>query len=190
MDVKQKGRGLLAACLAVGCLTSVPTMVSAQPASSAKAAEGYQAHLGPTPVPDGVRSAIMGEGSVSATLNGQNLQVEGQFAGTGTTATEAFLMQGTGIGIPGPAMLKIGVTPDGKISGTAKLSRDQLAALRAGYVYVQVNSDKFPAPQGQLFGWLLPAHAAVVEGEPQLGRGFMPQGLGLKKPPPPRGRKS
>jgi hypothetical protein len=179
------GVGRAGLCLALCLAASAPAAVSAQP----KAAETYETDLGPTPVPDGIRSPIIGTGAVLAVLDGQTLKIEGQFSGIDTSATAAHLMRGGGIGIPGSVMSDIGLAPEsGKISGSVKLSRDQVTALRAGQIYVQIDSAKSPAPAGHLWGWLLPAHEKVAPGEPQLGRWFLPQGLGLKSPP--RGRNS
>jgi phosphoglycerate kinase len=49
----------------------------------------------------------------------------------------------------------------------------QVAALRAGHLYVQVNSEK--APNGNLTGWLLPPHPFAGEDVPVAGPGFLPQ---------------
>jgi hypothetical protein len=96
-------------------------------------------------------------------------------------ATDAHLMLGGGIGIPGAVMsnANLALDPSGKISGAVQLSADQVAALKAGRIYVQVNSAKSPAPAGHLWGWLLPVHAKAAENEPQLGSWFLPQGAGL-----------
>ena len=47
------------------------------------------------------------------------------------------------------------------------------AALRQGRVYVQVNSQK--APEGNLWGWLLPEHPFPGADVPEKGQGFLPQ---------------
>ena len=46
-------------------------------------------------------------------------------------------------------------------------------ASKAGYIYVQVNSQK--APDGNLTGWLMPPHPFAGDGVPVQGAGFMPQ---------------
>ena len=53
-------------------------------------------------------------------------------------------------------------------------------ALRDGRLYVQVNSQKGPAPDGNLWGWLLPEHVKAGQDEPQMGSWFLPQGEGLR----------
>jgi hypothetical protein len=165
--------GWLAACLVIA---------GAQ--STAWAAEGYETHLGHTGIADASMPAITGTGAVLATLNGRTLKVEGQIAGLNAPATDAHLMKGAGIGIPGSVMTDISLTLDnGVISGSVKLSKEQVAALRAGQIYVQINSTKSPAPAGHLWGWLLPVHEKAGEDQPQQGSWFLPQGAGLDAHP-------
>jgi hypothetical protein len=119
---------------------------------------------------------------VLTTLEGQSLKVEGQVSGLNASVTDAHLMRGAGIGIPGAAMPgALAVDQSGKISGSVRLTGDQIAALRAGQIYVQVNSQKSPAPDGHLWGWLLPVHEKAGEDQPQVGRWFLPQGAGLSR---------
>lgn len=186
MRFKMFGVAPVGAYLALCLAASAPAMTAAQP----RVSEAYEAKLGPTPIADGIRSPITGTGAVLASLDGQTLKIEGQFSDLAASATDAHLMRGSGIGIPGSAMADIPLAADngGRISGAIKLSRDQVAALRAGQVYVQINSDKSTAPAGHVWGWLLPAHEKAAPGEPQAGPWFLPQGLGLKTPS--RGRKS
>jgi len=190
MNFKQSGLRGLAWFLAIGCLTATPSALSAQPARGAAAVVNFETHLSPTPVPDGAPSPIAGDGWARATLEGQTLKVEGDYVLTGTTATEATLMKGAGIGIPvaGSVLSPVNLTPskDGKLSGAIKLSRDQVAALRAGALYVQVNSAKSPAPVGHVWGWLLPPHPKVVQNEPERGPWYLAQGAGLKASSTPR----
>ncbi|HWU53937.1 MAG TPA: hypothetical protein VN175_00460, partial [Rhizomicrobium sp.] len=69
----------------------------------------------------------------------------------------------------------LSVTQDksGMIWGSLELTRKQLADLKAGRFYVQINSEK--APDGNLHGWLLPPHPFPGEGVPVAGPGFLPQ---------------
>jgi CHRD domain len=169
-------RSWLAACLVVVCCWASPAVVSAQ-----SAGDSFETHLGHTGIADASMPTIMGAGGVLATLSGQTLKVEGQISGMNSPATDAHLMRGGGIGIPGAVMSNANLTldPGGKISGSVQLSADQVAALRAGAIYVQVNSAKSPAPAGHLWGWLLPAHEKAGQDEPQVGSWFLPQGAGL-----------
>ena len=44
----------------------------------------------------------------------------------------------------------------------------------------EINSQKGPAPDGNLWGWLLPEHKKAGQDEPIMGEWFLPQGKGLK----------
>ena len=152
---------------------------------TAHAAENYETVLGPAPITDATKLKVTGRGAAVAVLNGQSLTISGQFAGLAGPATDAHLMMGSGIGIPGSVMTDITVTmaADGKVTGTVNLSRDQAAALRNGRLYIQINSQVAPAPGGNLWGWLLPEHEKVGEDVPQTGHWYLPQGEGLKAHP-------
>jgi hypothetical protein len=58
-------------------------------------------------------------------------------------------------GIRGPAILDLAVTKAEKsaVSGTVELTPEQIADLRNGRLYVQIQSER--APDGNLWGWLL-----------------------------------
>jgi hypothetical protein len=60
------------------------------------------------------------------------------------------------------------------------LTKAQVAALREGRLYIQINSAKGPAPDGNLRGWLLVEHKKAGQDEPIMGDWFLPQGKGLK----------
>ena len=62
---------------------------------------------------------------------------------------------GPAVGVRGPALRSLEVTnaADGALRGTLELTDEQIAALRAGRLYIQV--DSAPAPDGNLWGWLL-----------------------------------
>jgi hypothetical protein len=87
----------------------------------------------------------------------------------------AKLYSGAGIGVPGPALLDLQLAGqnDGTFQGSFTLSTAQLAALKRGHVYVQINSQK--APEGNLWGWLLPAQPFAGPNVPVDGHGFIPQ---------------
>jgi hypothetical protein len=59
-------------------------------------------------------------------------------------------------GMRGPAVADLTVTkaPTGTISGNLNLTAPQVEALKAGRIYVQIDSEK--GPEGHLWGWLLP----------------------------------
>jgi predicted RecA/RadA family phage recombinase len=153
-----------------------------QAAQAEPAADAYETVLGPTPINHASMASLTGNGAVAATLSGDTLEITGAFAGLSAPATDAHVMLGEGIGIPGVAILDLTAVQAvrGSISGTFKLSRDQLAALRNGRLYIQVNSQAGPAPGGNLWGWLLPEHIKAGQDEPQMGSWFLPQGEGLR----------
>lgn len=146
------------------------------------AAAGYRADLGPMPLDDETKSVIAGRGEVTATITGDQLTVAGAFRGLPSNATAAHLLLSPAIGVPGRPIMDLTVTagPSGRISGTVRLARAQLQALRTGRLYVQVDSEKAPpgyswGPKGTLWGWLLPEHERVAQGVPQQGHWFIPQ---------------
>lgn len=142
----------------------------------------YETVLGPTPVNHATKATLTGEGGVVATLSGNSLKIAGTFIGLSGPATDAHVMMGEGIGIPGSPILDLAASTavNGSISGTFNLNRSQMAALRDGRLYIQVNSQKGPAPEGNLWGWLLPEHVKAGQDEPQAGSWFLPQGEGLR----------
>jgi hypothetical protein len=145
------------------------------PAFSPAWAESFDTRLSPSPLTDGTRVNITGEGQALVEWDGNILSVSGNFTGLASTATTAELYDGSGIGIPGPKGFDLSITPgtSGMIWGSLTLSRKQLADLRAGHFYMQINSQK--APDGNLTGWLLPPHPFAGEGVPVAGAGFLPQ---------------
>lgn len=147
-------------------------LLAAVPAS---AAEQFETRISPSPLTDGDRGNITGEGRVTASLDGAALTVSGDFHGLAGNATTAELYAGLGIGVMGPKAFDLTVTQgtSGAISGQVTLSRAQAAELRRGHFYVQVNSVK--AADGNLTGWLLPPHPFAGEDVPVPGHGFLPQ---------------
>jgi hypothetical protein len=161
----------------------------AQAALAAPATSAYETALGPTPINHASKTSLTGDGGVIATLSGDTMTITGTFEGMSGPATDAHVMMGEGIGIPGDPILDLtaGQGASGNISGTFKLNRAQLAALHNGRLYIQVNSRVGPAPGGNLWGWLLPEHVKAGQDEPQMGTWFLPQGEGLRAS---RGRRS
>jgi len=53
------------------------------------------------------------------------------------------------------ADLTVTTETSGSINGTIELTKDQIADLAAGRLYIQLHSQK--APDGNLWGWLLAA---------------------------------
>jgi hypothetical protein len=132
-------------------------VVIARPAQKGQNTETFKAHLSPVPINISMMSTIAGIGSLTATLQGKQLTIQGTFEGLHSPATTAQIHRAPK-GIPGPAIPDLGdltVTKaqKGTISGTLELSPDQISDLRNGRWYVQIQSER--APDGNLWGWLL-----------------------------------
>jgi hypothetical protein len=137
-------------------------------------ADDYASRLTAVAYDGAMRANVQGDGQVKATLNGNKLDVSGTFTALPSAATSVKLYSGPGIGVPGPAIGDVALTGglDGNFSASMTLDRKQLTALKQGHVYLQVNSEK--APDGNLWGWLLPAHAYPGDDVPEKGHGFLP----------------
>jgi hypothetical protein len=137
-------------------MAALLSLVSAIPAQNAQTAETFRARLSPVPINISMMSTIAGTGSLSATLTGKQLTIQGTFEGLRSPATTAQIHRAPKA-IPGPAIpnLELTVTKaeKGAVSGTLELTQDQIADLRNGRLYVQIQSER--APDGNLWGWLL-----------------------------------
>ena len=144
-------------------------------ASASAADQVFASRLTPVAYDGAMRANVQGDGQVSATLSGNKLTVTGSFTGLPSAATGAGLYSGPGIGVPGMPLQTLTLTgqTEGSVSGTVTLNAKQLAAFRQGHVYVQLNSQK--APDGNLWGWLLPDHPFAGVNVPEKGHGFLPQ---------------
>lgn len=134
-------------------------LLSLVPAGSAQIAqngESFRVRLSPVPISVAMMSTIAGYGSLTATLKGKQLTIEGTFEGLRSPATTGQIHRGPK-GIPGPAVADLNLTvtkaEKGAVSGTLELTPDQIADLRNGRLYVQIQSER--APDGNLWGWLL-----------------------------------
>lgn len=136
----------------VAALLSVALLVAG---AAAQAPTVYKARLGITPVDANNQPFVSGSGSVTATLNGAVLVIDGTFTGLLSPATSARVHVGPR-GIRGPAVLDLTVTKGraGTISGELRLTEAQLEHLRRSRLYVQITSEQ--AADGNLWGWLLP----------------------------------
>lgn len=139
------------------------------------AADVYTTRLEAVAYDGAMRMNVQGDGHVSATLNGKTLTVTGVFTDLPSAVTSVKLYSGPGIGVPGPAIadLQLSGQGNGSISGTVSLSAAHLTALKQGHVYVQIDSQN--APDGNLWGWLLPDHPFPGPDIPVAGHGFLPQ---------------
>ena len=117
-------------------------------------AEDFSGRLGRVPVDSRTQSTIAGLGNASAELDGDRLTIEGEFAGLLGPATVANLHMGAAVGVRGPVIhsLTVATEIEGEISGSVMLRAEEVAALRAGRIYIQIHSES--APDGNLWGWL------------------------------------
>jgi CHRD domain len=122
----------------------------------ASAQPGFNAHLSTVPIDSRSQAQITGHGMASASLTGRALSLSGSFEGLQGAASGAQLHMGPATGVRGPAILDIEVThaANGTLSASLELDASQVEALRAGRLYVQIDSES--APEGNLWGWLLP----------------------------------
>jgi hypothetical protein len=112
--------------------------------------------LSPGPRLVGTRADSSGYGTVTATLEGSELTLKGSFSGLLSVPTAAHLAMGSAPGVRGPVIADLTFSPamSGTLSGTMQLNASQLAALRKGALYLEIDSDK--APEGDLWGWIMP----------------------------------
>ena len=122
----------------------------------AQTPETFKTRLAPVAIDAAMKSTIAGTGSATATLTGTKLTVNGSFEGLKSNATMAHIHQGSAPGVRGPKLLDLTVTKSmsGTLSGSFDLTADQIESLKKGKWYVQIHSEK--APEGNLWGWLLP----------------------------------
>jgi len=121
----------------------------------AQNAETYKVRLAPVAIDLAMRENIAGSGTVTATLAGMKLTLNGTFDGLKSNATMAHIHQGSAAGVRGPRLLDLTVSKamSGSLSGSFDLTSEQLEALKKGKWYVQIHSEK--ALEGNLWGWLV-----------------------------------
>ena len=140
--------------------------------SLAQGGNTYKARLAPAP-PLGLRgergtdrptpsSYVAGIGSASATLSGRKLSITGTFEKMAAPPTVAKVGLGLTTGARLDLILDLQLTKSatstppgtsGTIAGSFDLTPAQVEALKAGKLYIQINSES--APNGHLLGWLL-----------------------------------
>ena len=128
-------------------------------ASQAQSGTKFQGRLSPVPALGIPAASVRGVGSASATLTGRKLSVTGTFEKMASAATVARLHTGQLTGVRGEPLFDLTVTKTGTgttgmVAGTFDLTPAQVDALKKGRLYIQIHSEG--APNGHLFGWLLP----------------------------------
>ena len=131
-------------------------MIACSVAAGASAADTFRIRLSPVPIEASTAAATMGRGSATAQLDGTKLTLQGNFAGLKGAATVARLHEGAVTGVRGPAIADFTVpgTQTGNFTADLTLTAAQADSVRRGHVYVQIASAS--APDGNLWGWLLP----------------------------------
>ena len=124
--------------------------------ASAQSPEAFKVRLTMMPIEVATRGLVTGSGSGSAVLEGRQLTLSGSFTGMRGPATVARVHEGPMKGVRGLALFDLTVpsAPEGMFSGELDLTPEQVESLRQGRLYVQINS--VSAPDGNLWGWLLP----------------------------------
>src|ERR1700688_4601393 len=144
------------AALATFLMAALSALAAASAAQNGQNAEKFKARLSPVPINISMMSTVAGTGSLTATLQGKQLTIQGTFEGLRSPATTVQIHRGPK-GIPGPAIVDLILTvtkaEKGSVSGTLELTPDQIADLRNGRLYLQIQSER--APDGNLWGWLL-----------------------------------
>jgi len=140
--------------LAIFIVGAVLLLARAAGAQDTAKKEIFKARLSPVPIDLSMMARVAGSGSLTATLSGKQLTITGTFEGLRSPATTAQIHRSPK-GISGPAILDLTVTKSekGAVSGNLELTQDQIADLRAGRLYVQIQSER--APDGNLWGWML-----------------------------------
>jgi CHRD domain len=149
-QIRSTAENIARAFLLGACCISLVSVGAAASSST------FHVRLSPGPRLVGTRADRSGSGSVTATLEGNTLTLQGSFSGLLAVPTGAHLRMGSLPGVRGPhiADLTISAETSGTVSGMVQLNAQQLAALRKGGLYVEIDSDK--APEGDLWGWIMP----------------------------------
>jgi hypothetical protein len=146
-------RPVARAAFLAAALLSLVTVGAAQ---NGQNPETFKARLSPVPISVAMMSTIAGYGSLTATLAGKQLTIQGTFEGLRSPATTVQIHRAPK-GIPGPVVPNLELTATkavkGTINGTLELTPDQISDLRNGRLYIQIQSER--APDGNLWGWLL-----------------------------------
>ncbi len=149
-------------------LAFVGTAVVAQPVPNS-----YRTRLTTAAFEPQARS-FKGDGNVVATIAGRTLMVTGEYKSLDSPATRIRLLSGPIVGaagrVPVATLPVSGEATNGAIRGSVQLSAAQASALKAGRIYVQV--DTKAAPEGALWGWLMPNRPFVGDGVPERENWF------------------
>jgi hypothetical protein len=134
---------------------AIPIFVWLATGVLAQGQETYKVRLSPVPADQKTRPELTGSGSLTATLAGTKLTVNGMFEGLKYPATMAELHSGVAAGVRGPVVATLTITKatSGSISGSADLTPQQVTNLRKNGLYIQIYNER--TPEGVLWGWLM-----------------------------------
>lgn len=120
----------------------------------------FRARLSTVPIDVAMQTTVAGSGQVTASLTGSTLTLNGTFKDLKSPATVARLHRAYR-GMRGPAFadLKVSGGTSGTIEGSLELTKEQIGELGKSLFYVQLHSEK--APEGNLWGWILPVEGKV-----------------------------
>jgi hypothetical protein len=156
-----KSTHLSLAAAALMALT-VPAAVTAQPvANSFRTRLTSAAFQPPAPI-------FKGDGDVTATLGTRTLSISGDYKALASPVTKVRLLTGTAPGVPSGtpmAELKAAGGTAGAVSGQLLLTPAQINLLKAGRIYIQVETEA--APGGALWGWLMPNYPFPGQNVPE-----------------------
>lgn len=142
--------------------TLLPALLAWFVTGGAIADETFDVRLSPTPRDASMKTQIAGHGTARITLRGMKLTIAGNFSAFPSPATRAALHRGPAVALRGPAIhdLTVSSSTSGALTAEIVLSADELAALEAGQLYIQIDSEL--APEGNIWGWLLPAAVPMI----------------------------
>jgi hypothetical protein len=125
-------------------------------ALGAGAQQSFKVRLRPVPIEASTAANTVGAGEATAELSGTKLRLRGSFYGFKGAATVARLHQGPVMGVRGPAIADVPVPPttSGTFTAEVTLTAAQVEALQQHQIYLQIHSAS--APDGNLWGWVLP----------------------------------
>ena len=120
----------------------------------AQSSERFKGRLSRLPVERPTAPQLRGQGSVEATLNGDELVLTAKFEGLSSPATAAHIHRAP-VARRGPVAFTVEVpaVATGELRDTITLTNAQLEQLREGLYYLQIHTEGNPG--GELRGWLL-----------------------------------
>lgn len=148
--------------LAAAALLALAVPAAAQPVENSFRTRLTSAAFQP-PAP-----IFKGDGNVTAALATRTLSISGDYKALASPVTKVRLLTGTAPGVPSGtplAELKASGGTAGAVSAQLLLTPAQINLLKAGRLYVQVETEA--APGGALWGWLMPNYRFPGQNVPE-----------------------